>query len=138
MPSIVLIEGNNILNVQLVPIPSQFSYVSGINRFFPFDNAFDYFNVDVENMGAVAAVCTLEFYTRLELNNPREFLEWALGATISYSLEPGEVRKFGENAEAWIRACFVGDTYNGREIDSMWVKFVGPPGEIIWNDDCWA
>jgi len=134
---IVLFAGNNELHVEMTPIAvAQFAYVSDIKRKYH-NITYDYFWVDVQNTGSIAGTCTLDFYTKLGLKSAPD-TEWTLRATVSHTLQPGEIKTFGDNHECLMRAYFKGDTVSGHEVAYMYAKFVGEPGEITWRHRPWA
>ncbi|GAJ11294.1 unnamed protein product, partial [marine sediment metagenome] len=85
--------------VIVAPAPPEFVYVSDIKRKY-YSASYDYFMVDVQNVGSVAGVCTLEFWTKhlYDRNGPVP-TEWKLYTTVSHTLQPGEIGTFGHRKE---------------------------------------
>ncbi|MBA7700347.1 hypothetical protein ES703_109058 [subsurface metagenome] len=106
LPSdIILYEGNNELNIQMPPIPeAEFVYVSDIRNvgihYPPFPGGGEYFiiQVDVQNVGEVAGVCTITAWWRslivgvwsgwTEVDTHPDWYEYGVR---SVSLQPGEI-----------------------------------------------
>lgn len=113
------------------PALPEFAYVSDIKRGY-YDARLDYFMVDVQNISAVAGVCTLEFWTKhiYDRNGPVP-TEWELYTTVSHTLQPGEIGPFGHDKEC---RCKV----TGWPSHLRWyVKFVGEPGVISMDGRAW-
>ena len=126
---IILDEGNNELNVEMVPLVL-FAYVGAIRRHWLSDH-YDYFTVDVQNVGSVPRSCTLEFWTNHKKRSVGyRYTGWELVATVSHTLQPGEVKTFGDES----CRCYV----TGRDSWVMWyVEFRGPPGVIAGYGKHW-
>lgn len=118
-------------DVAIVAPAAEFVYVSDIKRGY-YSYTYDYFMVDVQNVSNIAGTCTLEFYTRVNQRVPFGWTDWVLGPTVSHILQPGEIRTFGDGKECRMRAYF------RNNVLRMSVKFIGEPGEIIWEARAWA
>lgn len=113
------------------PEVAEFAYVSNIKREY-YSEASDCFMVDVRNVSNIAGICSLEFYTRVKQRVPVGWTDWQLMTVVSHTLQPGEIRTFGDNKECLMRAYFM------NNVVRMSVKFVGEPGVIIWEHRAWA
>lgn len=113
-----------------VPPVGKFAYVSTIARHAG-TNAYDYFTVDVKNVGDIAGTCTLEFWTNhTKRGSPYVWTGWELVATVSHTLQPGQVKTFGDES----CRCYV----TGRDNWVMWyVEFRGEPGVIAKSGKHW-
>ena len=128
---IVLIEGLNELNVQMVPLPTaEFAYVSGITFSHP-AGELDYFlqaDVDIQNTGSVAAICTVNLQDRIQGAYEGPWGGWhdfrtSIANLMSALLQPGEIRTFF--GTVW---------YVSQVNPDQWeVRFIGAPGEIREN-----
>lgn len=117
-------------DVVIVAPPPEFAYVSAIGRHWLSTN-YDYFTVDVQNVGDIAGVCTLEFWTNhTKRGSPYVWTGWKLVATLSDTLQPGQVKTFGDES----CRCYV----TGRDSWVMWyVEFRGEPGVIAKQGKHW-
>ena len=107
------------------PAPPEFVYVSEIRHYY-YDFDSDYFTVDVQNIGG-AGVCTLEFWVKWDARTDWR-KEWRLAATVSHTLQPGEIRTFGDGHEFRCRV-------SNRYVWHWYVKFIGEPGIISLDGD---
>jgi len=103
MADIVLVEGNNELNVSLTPVGvAEFVYVSELRRWWTGGADFDTdWSVDIQNIGEMAGDCTLRFYDRMK--SPYEPYEWSgfsLRETQKKTIQPGEVVTF--SGRSWV------------------------------------
>lgn len=109
---------------------AKFAYVSGIKRGAL--NAYDCYMVDVQNIGGAAGVCTLEFWSKLGLRGGAgpPYADWVLETTISHTLQPAEIKTFGDNYECQIPYYSYDYPYDGKTIYRVYAKFIGEPGAI--------
>lgn len=126
-------NGNKIadgsLNIEVVPIGvAEFVYVSGI-RYYPLDISYCRMEIDVQNVGNVAGVCSVKMYRRFR-DGPH-WSAWKLFTTDprhyptdrfwEATLAPGEIVTFRSN----------GVITHIWTIDERAFKVTGTPGEII-------
>lgn len=125
MTDIILVEGNNELNVQLVPIavaPAEFEYASDVRQtpFTPspayFGSAGMKYEVDIQNIGGIAGSCTVVGHidTSLQKNT------FGMGTQV---INPGQVVTFKGQ---WI--------FNGDEAAGDWWMKDG--GYIVSEAGC--
>ena len=106
---------------------TQFTYVSDFVRNYL--NAADFMTIEVQNVGEVAAVCTLNLSTKYKVWSACPSIpEWVDRGSISLLIEPGEVVTFGEGQEWIITFPVTGDEWQGCEIRGITLRLVGDAG----------
>ncbi len=116
-------------DVEIIPLVL-FAYVGAIDRHW-LSTRYDYFTVDVQNVGSVPRTCTLEFWTDHKKRSVGyRYTGWELVATVGHTLQPGEVKTFGDES----CRCYV----TGKDSWVRWyVEFRGPPGVIASAGKHW-
>ena len=110
------------------PKEAPFAYVSDFVRNL-FSDVADYMTIEVQNVGEVSGICTLNLSTKYKVwSECPSIPEWVNLGSISLLIEPGQVVTFGEGREWVIVFPVAGDEWQGCEIRGITLRIEGDAG----------